>query len=228
MNTIGSLFGAQTTSTSNVASDAFTKSSNTYLQLFLTQLKNQDPTQPFETKDMTQQLSQLTNSQQLIETNKNLERLIATQNNSNASSLSSFINKEVEYQSDKFSFDGTNKSEIGYIISGKYTKTNVEILNDQGKVIFQKNGEISKGRHDFVWDGKDKSGNAAKAGKYQIRVSGLGSNEKYEPQNTVVKGIVSGIDFASSAEPLIEVGSGSNLVPVELSRIASVSNVISK
>ncbi|HCR85410.1 MAG TPA: hypothetical protein DIV86_01910 [Alphaproteobacteria bacterium] len=224
-NTIGSSFLNNTSSLAEKSAGLFSSNSETYLQLFLTQLKNQDPTQPMEVADMTQQLSQLTNSQQLIETNKNLETLIAMQNNGNASNLASFINKEVEYKGSDFLYDGTNPSELSYILGEGSNKTNIEILDAAGKVIFQADGSLDEGKHGIAWGGVTTTGAQAAAGQYRIRVNALDSEGVYQEQSTLIKGIVSGIDFASSSEPVIRIGKGIDKTTVELSNIASVQNI---
>ena len=62
-------------------------------------------------------------------------------------------------------------------------------------------------------------------GQYRIRVNALDSEGVYQEQSTLIKGIVSGIDFASSSEPVIRIGKGIDKTTVELSNIASVQNI---
>lgn len=222
VSSIGSSFATDTSSAAQKSADLFSSNSTTYLQLFLAQLKHQDPTQPFEVKDMTEQLSQLTNSQQLIQLNKNIENLTTLQNNSTASNLASFINKKVEYKGSDFTFDGKYVSEINYELNDTFKKTNIEISDSSGKIIYRTEGEKKAGSYKFVWSGETTSGTVAPAGKYSIKINGLDSNSVYKPQTTLLFGNVTGIDYASSAEPQLMIGSGQSTISVGMNNVASV------
>ena len=53
---------------------------DTFLTMLTTQLKNQDPTNPLDTHQMTAQLVQFASVEQQIAQNKNLEDLVKLQN----------------------------------------------------------------------------------------------------------------------------------------------------
>ena len=66
-----------TTSQTKNASTMLNGTLNDFLKLLTTQLKNQDPTEPADTNQMTQQIASLSQVEQQINTNSNLEKLIA-------------------------------------------------------------------------------------------------------------------------------------------------------
>jgi flagellar basal-body rod modification protein FlgD len=222
---LGSIFQSDTTSQTDKTNKLFTDNSEMYLKLFLTQLQNQDPTQPFDTAQMTEQLSQLNSSQQLIQTNKNLEQLIAQNKSSQASSLSSFINKEIEYLGDTFYTDGTETKQFSYLVDSDYKSVNIEIRDGDDKLVVKYPGDLAQGSHKFEWDGKDASGNPVAAGTYKISAVTEDSDGKFANVSTFIKAKVSGVDFSSSSEPVILVGNNENKIGVDLSRIASVMDI---
>lgn len=93
---------AGNTTTGTAASDstsAFASVSSIedfFLKLLTTQLQNQDPSNPTDTTQLTQQISQLTSNEQQVKTNANLEKLIAATNQSQAGTAVSYIGHEVE------------------------------------------------------------------------------------------------------------------------------------
>jgi flagellar basal-body rod modification protein FlgD len=219
---IGSLFQTQTSSATKSKS-LFSSSSDMYLQLFLTQLKNQDPTQPFDTAQMTEQLSQLNSSQQLIDTNKNLESLISINKSSQASSLATFINKDVEYLGDTFYMTENDAQKFAYIIPADIESSSIEIRNDNNDLVLKVPASKTAGNNEYTWDGKDSLGNQVPVGTYKVSVVTKDASDKFSTASTFLSGTVTGVDFASSKEPVLFIGDDKNRVGVDLSRISSVS-----
>lgn len=58
-----------------------------FLQLFMTQLKNQDPTNPVDSTQMVAQQAQIAALEQQVNMNENLVTLMVMQNNQQAASL---------------------------------------------------------------------------------------------------------------------------------------------
>ncbi|WHA40815.1 flagellar hook assembly protein FlgD [Agrobacterium larrymoorei] len=79
---------ATTTTTSTAKTDAAkaTLDYDNFLQLLITQMKNQDPTDPMDATEQVSQLATFSNVEQSIKMNTNLESLISASSLSNASS----------------------------------------------------------------------------------------------------------------------------------------------
>lgn len=220
---IGSIFQTATSS-ADKSKDVFNSSSEMYLQLFLAQLKNQDPTQPFDTAQMTEQLSQLNSSQQLIDTNKNLESLISITKSSQASSLANFINKDVEYLGDTFYMTENDTQKFAYVMPAGIQSANIEIRNENNDIILRVPASTAAGNNDFTWDGKDSLGNPVAVGTYKVSVITKDASDNFATASTFLTGRVSGVDFASSKEPIVFIGDDKNRIGVDLSRISSISD----
>ena len=227
MTSIGSAFStANPLASSSEASSAFNQSAETYLQLFLVQMQNQDPTKPMDTAELTASLSQLTNSQQLIEVNESIEKLVEMQNNLNSSSVSSFINKQVQYQTNEIYFDGSTKSKLSYFMDKTFVSGQINVLDEKGDIVYFSPIDSSKGLHELEWEGKDKFGNVLEAGDYTVQIFGIDEDKDSTAQKALVNGIVTGIDFTSASEPLLKVvTSGDKKHEIELSKLASIDKV---
>src|SRR5438132_211559 len=73
---------------------------NTFLQLLTTQLKNQNPLDPLDTNQFTQQLVQFAQVEQQINMNQSLSALIALQTATQASAAMGFLGSTVVVNGD--------------------------------------------------------------------------------------------------------------------------------
>ncbi len=221
---IGSIFQTTTGSSADKNKSVFDQSANMYLDLFLVQLKNQDPTKPFDVSDMAQQLSQLNTSQQLLATNKHLEDLVAVNKTSQASSLASFINKNVEYLGDTFYKAEGAPQKFSYFVDDDYKDVHLEVRDQNNNLIIKIPGDKTQGTHDFTWDGKNTLGNDVPEGTYKVSAVSESESAEFGSLSTFLSGTVTGIDFTSSANPTVFVGNDKNRVGVDISRISAISN----
>ena len=81
---------------SATASAALDTNFNTFLTLLTTQLRHQDPLNPLESNEFTQQLVQFSGVEQSIQTNRQLESLLAVASATSSSQAVSYIGKEVD------------------------------------------------------------------------------------------------------------------------------------
>ncbi|HXH46042.1 MAG TPA: flagellar hook assembly protein FlgD [Bradyrhizobium sp.] len=101
-----------TSKSSNVNESTTTSSSsvdyNTFLQLLIAQMKNQDPTNPMDTAEYMSQFAQLSTVEQAMQTNSKLDALLSSQSLSQANGL---IGKTVSFT------DSTGASFSGKVVS---------------------------------------------------------------------------------------------------------------
>ena len=142
---------------------------NSFLQLLMTQLKNQDPTSPMDTNQFTSQLVQFTGVQQQINTNASLTTLIqATQGNTLLNS-SSIIGKAVEVTSDQVSLqNGTGALNIA---APTAEPVNVGIYSASGAKLREETVSASAGSNRWTWDGRDGNGTTLPDGAYKVVVA---------------------------------------------------------
>ncbi|MHB0769425.1 flagellar hook assembly protein FlgD [Bradyrhizobium sp. 5.13L] len=81
---------------------------NTFLQLLIAEMKNQDPTNPMDTSEYMSQFAQLSTVEQAMQTNSKLDALLSSQSLSQANGL---IGKTVSFT------DSTGASFSGKVVS---------------------------------------------------------------------------------------------------------------
>lgn len=222
VSTIGSSFVTASANNTQKTQDSFLKTSQDYLNLFMAQIKYQDPAEPFSVSEMSQSLANLSTVQQSIETNLKLEQLITMSSNSQASSATSLINKQVEYLGNDFYYDGVNNQKVTYNIDQGYENILLEVKDSEGKVVQKVSGKQNLGEQFYSWDGKDSEGKKLEAGKYTITVNALDENEQYQSLDIITKGIVTGVDFTNNGEPTLVLGTPSAPVKVSLGNVANI------
>jgi flagellar basal-body rod modification protein FlgD len=107
-----------TTTTSSTGVDY-----NTFLQLLIAEMKNQDPTNPMDTSQYMSQFAQLSSVEQAMQTNNKLDALLSSQSLSQANGL---IGKTVSFT------DSTGAS-----FSGKVASVSI---NSDGSIATLDNG----------------------------------------------------------------------------------------
>ncbi|MBJ7408468.1 MAG: flagellar hook assembly protein FlgD [Bradyrhizobium sp.] len=98
---------SSSTDTSSTTSSS-TVDYDTFLQLLIAQMKNQDPTNPMDTAEYMSQFAQLSTVEQAMQTNSKLDALLSSQSLSQANGL---IGKMVSFT------DSTGASFSGKVVS---------------------------------------------------------------------------------------------------------------
>jgi len=189
---------------------------DTFLNILTTQLKNQNPLDPLDTNQFTQQLVQFTGVEQQLKTNTFLEALMnASQNSSNTDAVS-YIGKEVSASGTTSNLANGGAS-WAYNAEANCSDATVTIKDASGNVVYAENGSLNAGPGNFLWDGVGSDGQVKPDGVYTISISGKNLSGNDVGVSTSTVGVVSAVDF-SGAEPILTVG-GSK---IRLSDVTSV------
>src|SRR5215813_1526719 len=130
---------------------------DTFLTLLTAQLKNQDPLEPMDSNEFTQQLVQFSQVEQQINSNKNLESLIALTKSRSSADAVSYLGKILTLT------DGTTALADGhadwiYGLDSDAANATLTILDARGAAVYAAPAEKSAGQHTFAWDGISSSG----------------------------------------------------------------------
>lgn len=180
-----------------------------FLVLLTTQLQHQDPMDPLDSNQFTQQLVQFSGVEQQIKTNQNLETLAALTMMSNQSSLASYLGKDALVPRPNGEHDGTNGIQWRYHNATAAEKITLEILNDQGDVVHTADGTKAAGVHDFQWDGKLANGEYAPPGEYTLEISAEDSAGTSLETGIAVRSRVQSVDLTGTEAVFVV---GPNLV----------------
>lgn len=180
-------------SKTQAASTNLAKDFAQFLTLLTVQLQNQDPLNPMDSTEFTNQLVAFTGVEQQINTNQKLDNLVSLQLGSSYSSSLNYVGKNISYLSSDFNFDG-NPSKITYALEGAAVESKIRIFDAAGTMIYQADGSRNTGQQSFTWDGKKTDGSKAAPGTYEIRVDALDAAGKPVEATTVVTGTVRGVE----------------------------------
>ncbi|WP_447788826.1 MULTISPECIES: flagellar hook assembly protein FlgD [Pseudomonas] len=138
-----------------------------FLQLLVTQLKNQNPLDPQDNSEFVAQLAQFSSLEGITTLNDTVTGLASSYNSSQALQASSLVGRSVIAQTDTAVVD-TSKSLNGtVVVPSSVSGVTIKINNADGTTVRTLElGSQSAGNSSFVWDGKDDSGAVATAGTY--------------------------------------------------------------
>lgn len=163
-----------------------------FMNLLVTQLKNQDPLDPMDPNEFTNQLVQFSAVEQQIQGNANLEKLIALQKANNVSAVVGYIDKTVEVSGNSLVLENGH-SAGSYTLEGDSAKTLINIKDSKGNTVFSTTAETTAGRHNFTWDGINNQGYTSPDGTYKLTVSALDSTGLPLPVTQTTAGRVNGV-----------------------------------
>lgn len=177
---------------------------NTFLQLLTTQLRNQNPLDPLDTNQFTQQLVQFAGVEQSIKTNQNLELMIQLAAANTATAATSFIGKKVMIQSATQTLEGES-AKWSYVSGSDATAATFTVRDEQGNIVWEETKDLLRGRNDYVWNGHDNDGNVVQEGKYTLTIEATDADGKVVPVAIEVSVKIDGVDFSGS-EPVLLAG----------------------
>jgi flagellar basal-body rod modification protein FlgD len=195
---------SSTTSTSNLSRSTIADNFDTFLNILTTQLKNQNPLDPLDTNQFTQQLVQFTGVEQQLKTNDFLEALLLNTQTSYRADAVSYIGKQVTASGETAELkDGG--ALWAYNAEANVANATVTIKNSAGSVVYTETGSLNAGAGSFLWDGIGTDGSTRPDGIYTIEIKGTNLAGNTVKVSTSSIGIVTAVDFSGS-EPMLTVG----------------------
>ena len=198
-------------SQSGVATAKLQEDLNRFLNLLVTQLKNQDPLDPMDANEFTSQLVSFANVERQIHQNASLEELIKLQQTSQIAAIVDYLGTRVEATT-KHTVLEDGAAEFTYSMDENVSDVTINIKDSSGTTVFVGDGEPSAGKHGFVWDGLGFGGMPQPEGTYTVSVTALGRDGSLLPVAQTAFGRVTG---ASTEDGAITLFFGNVVVPFE-------------
>ncbi len=166
-----SAVAAQTGAGSSTGVDSKTLANNftQFLQLLTTQLKNQNPLDPLDTNQFTQQLVQFAQVEQQLKSNDQLATLVSLQTTAQATQALEFVGKTVAV--DGTTSKLTDSGALWNLNVPKPAVGSITITNENGQQVYTGSFTMNTGAQEFFWDGKDGNGVQLPQGNYKLSVS---------------------------------------------------------
>ena len=198
------------TGNNNLDKDAFFK-------LMLTQMKNQDPTNPMQSHEMAAQLAQFSSLEQLNNIGKGIDGLNQVQAGQSNFGALSFIGKVVSGDASKVTrAAGDTEHGFNFALGGDAQKVKISVKDATGKTIREiEPGALAKGSNSVRWNGLTTEGTPARPGEYKFSVEATGNGGQKIYAKSSFEGRISGVDFSPTGPMVIVNGQSIKLSDVK-------------
>lgn len=201
MSTVSSVSSSTATSTT---SSTYGLTADDFLQLLLTELENQDPTDPCSTADMISEFSDLSMISQSETTNSYLESLLQYASTGSTSEAVSYLDKTVSYSGDSVTVYSGTSSASAYTLSSDAAGVTATVYNSSGTAVATVDlGSQSSGSYSFTWDGTNSSGSTVSDGTYTVKYTATDSSGSSVTVATGGSGTVTGIVYRGGVAYLV-------------------------
>jgi flagellar basal-body rod modification protein FlgD len=193
---------------------------DTFLQLLTTQLQNQDPLDPLDTNQFTQQLVEFASVEQQINTNTNLQSLINLQQTSEATSALQLVGATVTVSGNSAALSNATSSPATWSLTASAPATaNVTVTSAAGTTVYSGTMSLNTGSQNFTWSGQGNNGQTWPDGTYNLTVTATGASGQAVNVSTQVQGTVSGVNLSTNPPTLTVNGQS-----VQISQVTSITH----
>ncbi|MBR0715802.1 flagellar hook assembly protein FlgD [Bradyrhizobium liaoningense] len=209
---------SSSTSLSSKTGSTLAGNFQTFLTLLTTQLQNQNPLDPLDTNQFTQQLVQFAGVEQQLKTNDTLSTLVSLQQTAQATQALNFVGKTAVVDGSTATM--TNSSATWHLNVPTSTDVSITLENSSGQTVFTGKYTASAGSDiPFTWNGQGNDGTQWPDGKYKLTATAKDASGNAVAITSQVQGTVSSVDLTQSP-PLLTIGGDTYTV----SQIKSVVN----
>lgn len=182
-----------TTSNASQSNDQLFEDYEAFLQLLTTQLQHQDPLDPMDTAEYTDQLTQYAILEQNVATNDNLEQLIGLTTTSTNTAALQYIGQTAEIDSN-YAMLSDGSATWSYSPSETTAEVSLIVRDQDGRLVYEESGETGIGEQTFFWDGQTNRGDTAANGIYSLEVIASDRNGEAVATEVTSFGEVTGVD----------------------------------
>lgn len=122
-----------------------------FLNILLTQLENQNPLDPMDTTEYTNQLVMYSQLEQQLETNQGVKDLNSTAQSNTSTMALSYVGNQVELQTN-IAPVSDNSAAWNYYVEGLASSVDLTVTNEAGDILHTESGAIGTGTQNFELD----------------------------------------------------------------------------
>jgi flagellar basal-body rod modification protein FlgD len=186
-----------TSGAANIASNF-----DSFLQLLTTQLQNQDPTDPLDTNQFTQELVSFSSVEQQINMNTNLSTLISLQQTAQSTAALNFLGTTVTVNGNSAVLGSGQPNPTWNYALTKPSTVAINVSSATGQLVYSTTQTLQAGNETFTWNGTDSVGNAWPNGTYTVSIAATDASGKTTTVSPQVQGVVTGVDISQSPPTL--------------------------
>jgi flagellar basal-body rod modification protein FlgD len=190
--------------TSALASQQIAGNFQSFLTLLTTQLQNQNPLDPLDTNQFTQQLVEFAGVQQQLNTNDSLATLVSLQQTAQSTQALGFVGKTAVVNGSTAAL--TNSTATWQLSVPTASTVNISIASSTGQTVFTGSYAVAAGNNQpFTWNGQSSDGTQLPDGNYTMTATGKDASNNTVAISTQIQGVVSSVDLTQSP-PLLTIG----------------------
>lgn len=208
--------------TNAMASQQIAGNFQSFLELLTTQLQNQNPLDPLDTNQFTQQLVEFAGVQEQLNTNNSLSTLISLQQTEASSQALGYVGQTAVVSGTTTALSG---GVAGWMLNIPTSSTlTVNITNSSGATVYTGNYSANAGNEQpFIWNGLGNDGTQYPDGNYAMSATAKDSSGNNVAVTTAVEGVVSSVDLTQSP-PLLWINGNSYTLSQIQSIVAQTSS----
>ena len=214
---------SSTSSTENFATTNAAQNQESFMQLLVAQIRNQDPTKPMTSSDMTAQMSNLNMVSGINQLNSTLTSLAGNAQSTNAMQAASLIGHSVLVPGNNLQL--TNGiAEMGLQLGQAAADVQVNILDSSGKVIHTQDlGAQAAGLQNLTWDGTGATASNSPY-TYTVTATNAGTSIPSSDISPLEVAVVKNVSLAGGITSINVTSAGNVASKVALSEIYQVNN----
>jgi flagellar basal-body rod modification protein FlgD len=194
-----------TTSSTAKSTTGIADNFQTFLNLLTTQLKNQNPLDPLDTNQFTQQLVQFAGVEQQLKSNEALASLVKLQSTSQTTQALNFVGATAVVDGAKAPL--ASGSAKWTLAAEKPASAKVSIVNSTGQTVYSGTYTVTAGKGQvYSWDGKGNDGTQWPDGDYTLSITATDAAGQNVAVSTEIQGVIDSADLTQTP-PLLSIGS---------------------
>jgi flagellar basal-body rod modification protein FlgD len=209
---------ASAAAANSLASQQIAGNFQSFLTLLTTQLQNQNPLDPLDTNQFTQQLVEFAGVQQQLNTNDSLATLVSLQQATQSTQALGFVGKTAVVNGNTAAL--SNSSATWQLSIPSNSNVDITIASSTGQTVYTGSYSVAAGNNQpFTWNGQGNDGTQWPNGSYTLTATAKDSSNNSVAVTTAIEGVVNSVDLTQSP-PLLSINGQTYTV----SQIQSIVN----
>lgn len=188
-----SVSATSSTSAATQSSDSLA-SQDVFLQLYIEQLKNQDPTSPQDTGDMVSQMAEFSSLERLTEMSSEISSMTEALVSSQALTASTLVGKSAYVEKDTATVSDGSSVSLKTTFPDDAQTVKLTIKNEDGETV----DIVTLTDESYTWDGTDSDGNVVEDGDYTFQVTSTNSDGEVTQLGTLLPARINSVTINGS------------------------------